>query len=474
MGTLGRSSRYSRHGSRAKMGAATGLQDESQSVSIPGLLRQKAIGGGGVTVREAFVHGWGVIDSPKQANLAPTEWQDIRSAINRKRPELLAYCLGCNDAVFVRAASSTKQKPHFVHYGGGRTCPWGPDSVRQNEHIRAEIFKGNQESDVHRRMCEVALELVQADTRYIPGSGAVDKYLKSTEGRHGRWPDVIFELAGLGKFALEVQHAPSLAPEVVGRSEFYLAEQRRLIWLLPWYTFEQIERAFASDIGHEARGNFFVLDANAVTASRERRTLLLWASWKDDQGALHKRLVSLDDLTYLPNRHPYLIDVVTPALFKEAENRRKRLATDLLQTKGWSYPRPRLLFDQEGQPDEDSERLIRVAMSIWSAAKGDFQNFLNNPTNPTSLFDSYLNSNDGRRRGLVIEKMLRRTRAGDAASPSVWKKIADLDAQNQTDQSDRWVSYVASLFPEVFRDDLRIIAEARDPVPQWARGSHEV
>lgn len=422
-----------------------------------------------MVVKSAFVHGYGVVDDARQASMAQSDWQDIRSRLNRLTSDTTAHCLGCNELVFLRAATSSKTRPHFCHFKGqGLTCPWGPDVTNTPDAIRAGIFDGNQESELHRYMCELVVELIKADERYVEGSGAVNKFKRSKVGRAGRWPDASFELEELGKFAVEVQLAPSLAPEVVGRSEFYSREGINLIWLLPWYSFAQVERAFAADIAQEARGNYFVLDEEAEHASRRQRTLMLRVAWRAEGGKLSHKLISLDDLTYREGSHPFFSDQVTQRIFQSAETRRQTLSHDLMKTKGYPHPMPKVILDQDEQPDHQGGRLIRVAVSIWTAAKGEFFNHLNDHSKLTGLIDAYLYSADGRRRGRVVEHMLKTTQAGLHVNASVWRKIAGLEPAEQLNEMDHWVAYVYSLFPEVFREDLRREAGAAGSLPVWA------
>lgn len=150
-------------------------------------------------VRKARVLGLGVYDETRQASLQSQDWQDIRTRINHARPMPLAFCLGCNEPAHVKAATSTERIPHFAHYkGGGLSCPWGEDESRNPDDVRASIYNGNQESPLHKSMCNQVLELISLDPRYELGSGVVDGYLPPNDGGRGRWPDVRFNLDGLG------------------------------------------------------------------------------------------------------------------------------------------------------------------------------------------------------------------------------------------------------------------------------------
>ncbi|NTT88027.1 competence protein CoiA family protein [Tabrizicola fusiformis] len=425
-------------------------------------------------VLKALVLGMGVYDEARQLALDRQEWQDLRTRINHSAPVPLAFCLGCNEPAHVKAATSTTVNPHFSHFkGGGVRCPWGPDDGRTPDQVRAGIFDGNQESPIHREMCHRVLDLVMRDTRFEPGSGAVDSYLAPEHGGRGRWPDVRFELRGLGRFAVEVQFAPSLATEVVARSKYYLAEGIHLIWLVPWYSFEVVARAFTADIAQEAGGTLFVLDDEATAASLERNTLIFWAAWQSESGR-KKKLICLDDLDLRPDRHPLLVDNTAAHIFGVAERRRHGVAEKMWESKGsWSGA---LVRPDTGQRDEAFDRLMRVLFSILAKADenflaqddGTWPNFLNNQKNLSGLLNAYLSSGDGEEHAVVVYDMLTRTKARSAVTAKVWEKIEFALLHPQLDITDPAISEAKSYFPEIFRSDLRGNPLRTEILPSWA------
>lgn len=426
-----------------------------------------------LTIKQAFVLNHGIVGEARQSTMGTRDWQDVRSEINRHFPSHIAFCIACNAPVFVKAANSTKVRPHFAHRGSvGLSCLWSDERTNTPDQRRAQIFGGNQESDVHRAMCNLVVELVSADERYIENSGKVDEYFKPEEGGRGRWPDARFELKLLGKFAIEVQFAPSLATEVVGRSEFYMRERINLIWLLPWYSFEQVQRAFAEDIAHEAKGNYFVLDYTAIEESRKSGTLKLWAAWKNGN-ELKKKIVSLDDLTYSQNSHPFYTDKKTLELFATAIKRRENIYSDLLNTKRWSFPKPKILSEVDSQPEFNDERFLRIIFSIWSATLGSYKNLENNLPNLVAQLNAYLESEDGKERTNVVWNFIKSTRAQEMIKETTITKIRAGKSKPQLDSSNEWVSFIYGLFPEVFRADLRALAQENGTLPEWAKSSEK-
>lgn len=423
-------------------------------------------------VKQAFVKEGGVFDEARQAALSRAEWQDIRSRINRSEGRNSAFCLGCNDPVYVKIGNSGRG-PHFSHFaGGGGSCPWGPGIGLSPDQVRAMIFKGNQESLVHKEMCRRVLALIEKDPRFKPGSGAINAYERPAGGgRGGRWPDVRFELEGLGRFAIEVQFAESLATEVAERGKFYLDQGINLLWLLPRYRIDESWRAFVHDIAFEAGGNLFVLDPQAVAASEARRTLVLSTFWKRD-GQLEHLPVTLDELTYRPGRHPYALDVVTPELFREASKRRDILEAGLRagMTENHRRTKHTLRNPVTGDVDWQYEDLIRLLFSIWSEAKGEWFNYLNNHKDLQGVVSSYVYSRAGWPHARVVREMIMQTCARGSIKQSLLKMLDDAEAKaEQLLSDDPMISEAVSYFPEVFRSDLRGNPLRSDVLPLWAQ-----
>jgi len=300
------------------------------------------------------------------------------------------------------------------------------------------------------------------DPRLVPGSGSIDTYVRPSGEGHGRWPDVQFELSGLGRFAIEVQFAPSLAPEVVGRSDFYLRERMHLVWIIPRLDFEVTKRAFAEDIAYEGQGTAFCLDDEASARSQEHQTLVLRALWRQD-GEVRDNLVALDELTYPVRGHPFFVDTVSKGILDSAQRERERVLAVLKSTKG-EFDDLAPLQESAPAPDYYAKRFLCVVFSAWLQARGEFENLLNNQRNITGLLDAYLNSNDGKPYADFLDTFLRRTLAGRDARTAVWQKIELARRNPQRGSEDQWHSFAAGLFPEVFREDLR----ARTTLPEWA------
>lgn len=417
-----------------------------------------------LAIKAVFVQGVGTIGAHLQSRLTAPEWQDLRSRINHAIDRHIAVCQACLEPVVVHAKKGSLVRPHFQHRAGqGTHCPWRTEKTQPIDRIRASIFHGLQEGHVHEEMCRRISSFVARDPRLVPGSASIDTYVRPTGAGHGRWPDVQFELSGLGRFAIEVQLAPSLAPEVVGRSDFYLREGMHLVWIIARLDFEVAKRAFAEDIAYEGQGTAFCLDDEASARSEERQTLVLRALWRQD-GEVRDKLVTLDELTYPARGHPFFVDTVSKGILDSAQRERERVLAVLKSTKGKFGDLPPL---QESAPAPDyyAKRFLCVVFSTWLHARGEFENLLNNQQNITGLLDAYLNSNDGKPYADFLDTFLRRTLAGRDARKAVWQKIELARHNPQRGSEDQWHSFATGLFPEVFREDLR----ARTTPPEWVR-----
>lgn len=416
-----------------------------------------------LAIKAVFVQGVGNIGELRQGELTPAEWQDLRSRINHAVDRHIAVCQACLEPVVVHARTNGSRRPHFKHRASdGAYCPWRTEQTQPIDRVRASIFRGLQEGHIHEEMCLLISALIEQDPRLVPGSSSIDTYVRPAGEGHGRWPDVQFELSGLGRFAIEVQFAPSLAPEVVGRSDFYLREGMHLIWIVPRFDFEVTKRAFAEDIAYEGQGTAFCMDDEACARSRERRTLVFRALWRQD-GEVRDSLVALDELNFPVQGHPFFVDTVSKGIFDSARHERERILTLLRSTKG-DIDNLVPLQDSAPVPDYYAKRFLCVVFSTWLQALGQFENLLNNQKTITGLLDAYLNSSDGKPYADFLDSFLRRTRAGRDARPAVWQKIERARHDPQRGLEDQWYSFATGLFPEVFREDLR----ARTVPPEWA------
>lgn len=235
----------------------------------------------------------------------------MRRREDRTRP--IARCRLCEGGVFIRVqADRDGHVPMYAHYpDGSRDCPWYEGNNLREDDARAAQYQGHQESALHRRLCSTIEQLVKADPRC--SHTAVNTYLRSEIHKRGRWPDVYAELSELGRFALEVQLSKPFAPEIAARHVHYDAEGIALVWI--FYTLEEPMPQGFHDVVAMQRGNAFIFDDEAETASIERGTLVLKCFMENGQGGWREpRLIELDDLQTGAGRSAFVEDCRSEAL----------------------------------------------------------------------------------------------------------------------------------------------------------------
>ena len=239
-------------------------------------------------------------------------WEHLRTEINlRRRDEParpLARCRICGGGVFIRAqaVADGDHMPLYYHFPEApKGCPWHEGGTMTPDAARAAQYHGHQESALHRHLCQTIEALAKADPRCA--ASAVDTYLRPAIHQRGRWPDVFLDMGELGRFALEVQLSKPFAPEIAARHLHYEREGVRLIWI-----FRELESPLPQgfhDVITMQRGNAFLFDDAAQSASIDSGTLILSCYLEDGQGGyLEPRLVRLDDLNTASGRSVFLED----------------------------------------------------------------------------------------------------------------------------------------------------------------------
>jgi hypothetical protein len=449
-------------------------------------------------IEHALLQGVGPISAERLLGLSENEWGLLRSAITDGRrarpPRHVARCLRCSGPVFIQArAFRGLRLPHFAHFKGGDVSyPWHTGETLHPDDARALQYGGAQESLTHRMLCEQIAELASADERCI--SAAVSKYLPPTDNERGRYPDVLIDRRGAPRIAVEIQLSNTFQTEVSARCLHYEREGVGLIWVLFGLDLQKddLPQSFR-DVVLRHRGNAFLLDDEAVAASRERRTLVLKCYLRGPDGSFEMgRLVCLDDLTFPKSGLPYLEDRITPGLLARGESARTpwRIA---LRGRSADFAHSDLRDPAFLAANEDLCRrvpalrqweaenfqgqwmvanLIAVVFSALSYANGTFRNYASRQANVQALLNSKLPSENLLPFALIMQDILQRCGANDLISGSVGqhleRALALGDGNFVLDYEAPWAA-MAALLPELFDPLLRFELETLDTLPTWAR-----
>ena len=429
-------------------------------------------------------------------------WGHLRDAINDWRvadPERpLARCLRCWRGVFIRAMLVGERRlPLFAHFNAAELeCEWHSSRNLTLDAARAAQYQGQQESELHRRLCDTLAELLRADPRHRRSS--VGTYHAPSEAAHGRFPDVYAELDGLPPITLELQLSRAFAPEIAARGRYYGREGVGLIWVL--YGLgpdeEDLPQGFR-DVIRRHRGNAFVFDQVAMKASVAASTLVLRCYLKKGDGSFYlPKLARLDDLTFPRTGLPFLRDTRTPLLLEPASEARRRwwAAFAAMEPR-----RGRAMFDaiefvaaydslkhhvpeiiEWVRAEKETTRLARehlfaVLAVLFSVARtahsGEDRNLATCQTGMVNMMNTRLHAAEFAPYATLVEALLQGTAAARLLSSGSLRdhiaKAKEAAAQVLPDHP-VWAA-AAWMFPEVLQPVVRDELQSLDELPSWAQ-----
>jgi hypothetical protein len=323
----------------------------------------------------------------------------------------------------------------------------------------------------------------------------VDAYLPPTANAFGRYPDVLVRWQGLPDMAIELQLSRTFQTEVSARCTHYGREAMPLVWVLYGVDLDatDIPQSFR-DVMSRHRMNAFLLDAEAVAASKAEATLVLSCRLaRPDGGFEPARLVRLDALTFPSAGLPYLEDRLTPVLLKPVDVLRRPWfnalnARDLqvegayvdLRQPGWvpafttlsrAVPTFGAWVGYEPSARTTFAGLVAIAFSIVTHARGHFRNYATAQDNIAAMLNSRLSSGAMGPYAYLLRAILRLSAAAPLLEGSVAKHIGRAidkhDGNLCLEQEPEWEA-MAALLPELFDDRLRGELSAIGATPNWA------
>lgn len=398
-------------------------------------------------------------------------WEALRAGITDQRsgkPGLIARCLLCQGDVYIRTA---KSKPLFAHYAGSDpNCPWFTGDNMKPDSARAAQYQGRQESEAHRRMCDLIEELAKADSRYK--RSAVDAYLPPSASQTGRYPDVLVEWEGLGEFAIEYQMSHTFQTEVSQRCVHYEREGIPLLWVLSSFDTYHIPQA-VSDVVHRHRGNAFVMDQRAVKASREAQTLVFSCYLAEGEEYSEPILVRFDELTIPNTKLPFYEDRQAGPMLEAINARRLPYFTAL---RGWGSRMDNLNIDELEQFPERKriDRLVAAAFSLVADAAGKPENFASDHPNTAGMMNTYQNSGSLAPYAALLTALIQNTAAKKVLRSTVGDHLKRSinghrkgDVVQVEETSPEWM-LLKELFPEALDPFMRRRLSDLGMLPAWA------
>ena len=186
--------------------------------------------------------------------------QKLKSLVKANGTRLV--CANCGVPVYL--ACSTSKRFFFRHRHEDGSCPAVTRTGFTEADIRAMKYRGNQESEPHKRIKQLLLRSLSADQRFT--AVVTEQTWRSSEGLPGlRRPDVSAQIDEL-RLAFEVQLSTTFLDVVLSRREFYRSERAALVWVLPNFH-PNYRRMTDDDILFSNNSNIFVVDETTATAS---------------------------------------------------------------------------------------------------------------------------------------------------------------------------------------------------------------
>jgi len=413
-------------------------------------------------VEAALVEDIGPVTAQDLVGMPEDTWGLLRDRITDRRQGndgVIARCLACDGNVYIRTARRRGVSlPLFAHYSGNDpNCPWHHGRNLAPDDARAAQYRGRQESDFHRMMCEQVAALVALDPRHARHT--VAEYLPPTETAHGRFPDVYVEWRGFGAFAIEFQMSNTFQTEISARCKHYEREGIPLLWILFGVdTKAQVQQSFL-DVIRRHRGNAFVLDPAAVAASKEQSTLVLSCYLRSGNIFDSPRLVRFDKLTVPRSKLPYLEDRIVAPLLADIEQRRRPWFSSLSK---WDHETP--LHGLE----RTQSLLVAAAFSIVAAANGTDRNYASRHQNIRGMLNTYLHAGIFGGYTDLLTRLIGNTAKAGLLKTKVGEHLRRYRSKAQADERSQEWSMLRHLLPEALDPIVREELKYLDALPVWA------
>ena len=371
----------------------------------------------------------------------------------------------CNESVYIRSSKlNGTNYPLFSHYQGQtKHCLWHHGKNKNPNALRAAQYHGQQESNLHRNMCEQIAELVALDKRHIDYK--INKYLPPSDNQNGRYPDIYVEWKEFGPFAIEFQLSNTFQSEISKRCKHYEYENIPLLWVLFGLdTTTRLSQDF-KDVIRRHRGNAFVLDQKAIKASLEKRTLVLTCYLRNGDGFENPVLVRFDQLETPKSMLPFFKDHIVSPQKTIIEAKRKPWFTKLKDFK----ENHKLDRDYCLEPlDRSDSLLIAAAFSIVAKANDRDVNFASEHSNIKAMLNTYLHGGNLSSYTNLLTCLIANTKLNGFLDETVGEHLRRYKSENQVSENSEIWTLLRNLIPESLDPILREEWQYLDALPEWA------
>lgn len=431
------------------------------------------------TIEEVFIEGKGPLTSTQLLAMHDDEWgflRDEATHFHKTGEGLSLRCHECGGPVYIKAvrAKGELSRPMFAHYkDADRNCPWFTGDTITPDDARAEQYQGQQVSAAHEQMCALIEELVRLDPRHILSKRG--SYLPPVENERGRYPDVYVEWNGLRPFVVEYQRSSTFQNEVTDRTLHYAREGISLLWVFSHLDQENLKQSFR-DVIRRHRGNAFVLDQEAVAASRAQRTLILSCYLRQGDTFDPPVLARYDALTIPSQNLPFYEDRIVAPLLSRIDARRRRYFPALTEWVKAERNGPIQIDELQVFERRKVDRLIAAAFSIVATANGTKKNYASRHPELKEMLNNFLDLGSLAPYADLLEGLIRNTaqralletsvkivmgrvRSGYAKRPVPTPQVDERSAEWQL---------LRELLPEALDPVIRAELAFYDALPKWA------
>jgi len=209
-------------------------------------------------------------------------------------------CAICGVGVYI-CRGKTEQTFYFKHWHEDNNCPAQTRFPLSQEELSARKYNGAKESKLHRTMKDWSEACLHAYGRFE----SISKEPRWVGSQFGEWrkPDVRATFQGI-PIAFEIQLSTTYLNVIVERRQFYLEQGGLLFWIFAEFDCE-LRRMTEDDVFYNNNQNAFIVDANTVAESLERKEFTLECVWAEPlrnggTSGFHRKRISFHELTLDP------------------------------------------------------------------------------------------------------------------------------------------------------------------------------